>query len=163
MGAIAHKEPSKAYQEIRAVGDTMNERQDCTVIALALLCSTSYKRAHKALATAGRRSRCGCKTPVIKAAIEALGYTVREWSKAEHEEMMDSYGLPASKRVRTITTHHPRQTSQGEGVAEAWEGTHPNMLFITAKHCAAYKDNVVQDWALNRALYVKEIWEVNKK
>lgn len=162
MGYIVATTPNKLFYKNRLCGDDMNERMDCSVIAIAIACNVSYQKAHAALKAAGRRNRCGTKIPVSKAAIEALGFTVRQWTKKEHREMLKSYGLPKSKQVQTITTHHPRQTSQTEGVAEAWQHTHKNMIFITRKHMLAYKDHEVCDWSINKALYVTTVWEINK-
>jgi hypothetical protein len=161
MGFITPTTPNKLYRRNRIIGDDMNERMDCSVIAIAIACSVSYQAAHAALKTAGRRNRCGTKIPVSKAAIKALGYTVRQWTKVEMRAMLKSYGLPPSKCYANITTHHPRQTSQGTGVSDAWQETHSNMIFVTAKHMLAYKDHEVSDWSINKALYVKHVWEVN--
>jgi len=162
MGKIAYKKPNKVYRRINNIGASMNERQDCTVIAIAIACGVTYQEAHKALKDAGRRSRCGCKPAVSKKAIKALGYTVRQWTAREKQAMMRSYGLPPSKRVTNITTHHPRQTSQTDQVSDAWQDTHSNMIFATSKHMLAFKDHEVHDWSINRALYVKMVWEIDK-
>lgn len=162
MGYIKYKKPNKLYQVRNTIGSTMNERKDCTVIAVSIACNVSYQVAHKALKVAGRRSRCGCKLSVTKKAIKALGYKIRQWSQKEMRAMMVSYGLSPSKTVRHITTHHPRQVSQTEQVAAVWQETHNNMIFVTAKHMLAFKDHVVSDWSINKALYVQRIWEIDK-
>jgi len=161
MGIIAKTQPSKPYRNRRQISKDMNERKDCAVIAVSIACQVTYQVAHAALKTAGRRNRCGTKNTKVRKAIEALGFKVREWSRTEYNTMLKSYGLPPSKRYTTITTHHPRQTSQGGGVSDAWQDVHPNILFVTCNHIGAFRNHKLQDWSINNALYVKWVWEID--
>jgi len=162
MGYIAKTETSKPYRNRRQVSADMNEKKDCSVIAISIACQVTYQQAHAALKEAGRRNRCGVRNAIILEAIEALGYKVRKWTRKEYNDMLKSYGMSPSKRYRYITTHHPRQTSQGDGPAEAWSQVHPNILFVTSKHIGAFRNHVLQDWSINNALYVQWVLEVDK-
>lgn len=144
-------EAPKEYREARSVSDSMGERADCAVMAVAFACDVSYEKAHEALRLAGRKSREGTYPHTTRKAVESLGYRLVAWKTDEMQEMLDSYPFPC----KTITTHHPRRCHK------QWkdQGT---LLFSCRSHVLCVKDGVVLDWSINRSLHVHTVYSVEK-
>ena len=58
--------------------DTPQERRDCGVRALAVVCFITYEEAHAALKAVGRKNNCGTAASRLIKAAKALGYTLEK-------------------------------------------------------------------------------------
>lgn len=58
--------------------NTSNERRDCGVRALAVVCSCSYEEAHAALKSVGRKNNCGTSAVRLIKAAKILGYKLEK-------------------------------------------------------------------------------------
>lgn len=144
-----------AFNAMEEERKAVNEHRDCTVKALAILTGRSYGDCRKALAEAGRANRRGAFHTTQRKAIEALGFSIREWTSREKIELVMSY---PKKGIAGLTTHQPRRFPQ------AWAPHADKLLLLYSRgHVSAYRDGVVQDWAINRAKQVYMIWELTPK
>lgn len=161
MPRIKRCETSEVFGQLYANACQMNETNDCTVKAIALLCDTSYEAAHAALKAAGRQDRKGAYVHQQTKAIQALGFKLSYLgNRSIHTRARGYSDIIASypgvhKNCKSITTHHPRR------FPAAW-ANQPNMLMITRGHAAAFKDGRVHDWSENKALPVVELYAVEK-
>jgi hypothetical protein len=128
--------------------------RDCTVVAMSIVTGLSYATCHKALEEAGRKNGRGTYFAQQKAAYEALGFTVREWTSREVVDLIMSY---PKKGIAGLTTHQPRR------FAKAWAPHRDKALLLYSRgHVSACVGGVVQDWAINRAKQLYMVVEVTK-
>jgi len=142
------------YHSIQAESSSMNERNDCAVVAISIVTGVPYKEVHVALKDAGRKNREGTYQHESKRAIEALGFKARSWSFMEYQRMINSY--PANhSQLHNITSHHPNR------FPKQWAGK-TNLLLFSRHHVLALMDGKVQDWSVRNSLRIVYIWEITK-
>ena len=136
-----------------------SEKNDCGVKALAAVLNWDYKKAHKALADAGRNlDGDGTQDNEIRAALKANGFKVTFWSSQKIEARVRSYPGVHGRVLKNITTHHfARFPGCFEDTAEK------NLLVFTKGHVAGVVNNLNHDWTKGRAFRVVAIWEVTKQ
>lgn len=66
------------FDHLKTESIARGERNDCAVIAIAAVTGATYAEAHRALAEAGRVSRDGSYPEIMRAALSALGWAVRD-------------------------------------------------------------------------------------
>lgn len=133
----------------------MGRTKDCTVVALTIVTGLPYAECHAALKAAGRIDGRGCYMDVQLKALRTLGFVARRWSSREVCELILSY---PKKGIAGLTTHQPRR------FPKAWAPhAAKSLLLYTRGHVSAMKDGVVQDWAINKAKQVYEVWEVTNQ
>jgi len=121
------------YAVCQSISASMNERNDCTVKALAITAGIEYQQAHRILAVLGRKNsrglRCEHHTMVnkMRAAVMMADKIV---SKAEY---------PQGLTLKTIGQWRP----------------HGSWLVFTSGHVAAMIDGKVDDWAADSKRRVK--------
>lgn len=123
------------YVKADKVSIAMNESNDCSVKALAILTDTAYKVAHSVLSSLGRKPRKGAMLYDMFSAIRSLGW--------ELEEVTDSVNAKTVKKIATDPAF-----SRG------------HFLVYTSGHVVAVKHGKVEDWSEDRALRVKQVWIV---
>lgn len=69
------------YSKAKTISANHNERNDCSVKAVAIACDVPYKVAHKAFAKVGRINRKGVSLSQIDNAIKSLGF---KWEAVPH-------------------------------------------------------------------------------
>jgi hypothetical protein len=144
------------YLNVRCDSRSMNETNDCTVVAISIVCGVSYEVAHNALKTHGRKDRQGAYRGTQLRAIESLGFHVASVYRHHIKEgIIAKYPAPHNT-LQSATTHHP------ERFKKIWGALESNLLLFTKRHVSAYKDGVVKDWAKGKAKRVEEIWVVRK-
>ena len=118
---------------------SVGEANDCSVIALAIVCNTDYECARSALTDAGREVGQGADLWQIHKAANILGFKI---IKLENfiEDMIRSY--PVSKRTKYITTYHPKRFKK------YWLGV-PTLLLSCDTHIVAFRFGIVHDWSAN--------------
>lgn len=125
------------YKYLKAHSAQINERNDCTVIALCVVAKMPYAKAHAHLASHGRKARHGCHIHQWMAAYEAAGVELHEIAleaatmrSAEAELRAKYAGRKVLLRVR--------------GHVSAWDG---------AK---------IQDWAEGRLHRIEKAFLINQ-
>lgn len=156
MSRIPRTSLSDDFVNLKSEAGKIGERNDCSVKAISIACEVPYAEVHALLKDLGRKDRAA--TPIIlsRMAVKVLGFKIREWSFIERQGMIETYPSQHNN-LHSITTHHPRRFPQ------AWGDCHPNMIWVTPNHMLAVKGGVVQDWSINRALRVRQIWEIEKE
>ena len=124
------------YKTLREskVRKTLDERNDCSVIALAITTGESYGACWNALKDAGRPHQAGALITEMHAAAEALGYLL--------VDVTTSY--PEVKSTRTATKL-PKNRS---------------FLFVSTDHVSPVKGGKVADWAGGRRFRTEKIFQV---
>lgn len=122
------------YEDLLPVSKAMNERNDCAVIAIAVVTGNPYTLVHERFLKVGRRSRCHSTDGHIEQVLETFKLTLIDVTK---------FYEPSS--LRTIVPQLPEQG---------------NFLVTTRKHVSAVRKGLIQDWAEQRKLYVKGIFQV---
>lgn len=158
MPAAKRTELPAAYTQIMEdeARKALNEKRDCTVVALTVVTGLPYHTCHAALKEAGRKDRRGAYASDYITALKALGFAVRRWTSAEMVAMSRSYWDVYGKNVAGLTSHHPRR------FPKCWEGKGP-LLFRSRGHLAGVDANgVVHDWSINRSLRLIDVYSVEK-
>jgi len=89
-----------SFAAIKADASKFNERNDCSIKAVAFACNVDYLTAHDALRRAGRRNRQGATTTTIHRAVADLGFVVQELKRPRYSN--DVYRLDAHRNVKTM-------------------------------------------------------------
>tara|TARA_R110000803_G_scaffold126004_1_gene193482 strand:+ start:282 stop:674 length:393 start_codon:yes stop_codon:yes gene_type:complete len=111
------------------------DKNNCSVVAVAVSTGVAYGAAFKALEKAGRVRKRGATTGQIRKALDYLGYTTRTVEKD-------------FKTVRTVTDRLP---STG------------NFLAYTPSHVLSIRNGRVMDWTEGRRQRIYSVTEVIKK
>lgn len=120
------------YEELQASTERYGETNDCTVKALAQVCSISYEKAHNILRRLGRKGRDGTSMTNVFNAVRGLGYSV-EKSKVFGNTIGNSY-IPRNKIF----------------------------LIETSSHVIAAREGKALDYTEGRKHRILEVWEVKK-
>ena len=139
------------FNELRTSAKSFNEKNDCSVIAIAAATGCTYSDAHDAMRTAGRKPRKGAKNHQILAALESLGFTYSEHSI---ESLQTHY--PKKNKPKTITPSQVRQ------YPHIWQND-KTYLFFTNYHVLTVKNGDVIDWTDGRCHRVNYVVEVHGK
>lgn len=134
----------------------VNEKNDCTVMAMVTVTGLPYAVCHAALEAEGRKIGRGAYTHQYVKALASLGFEARRWSVAEMVNLSRSYWDLHRKQVANITTHHPRR------FPKCFEGKGPLMLKCNGHVAGMDANGVVHDWTINRSMRVIEIYSVTK-
>ena len=118
----------------------MNERNDCSVMALAITCRLTYKRAHEIMAYFGRRPRKGANTFSILSAAKSLGFEVTAVNNLVQ-------GSGCGYTVNTI----------GEKCKSGYY-----MAFVNG-HVLGVVNGDVYDWTEGRRHRIKEVYKITRK
>lgn len=123
------------YVKADKVSLAMNESNDCSVKALAILTDTAYKVAHAVLADLGRKPRKGAVLYDMFSAVRMLGW--------KREEVTDSVTAKTVKKIASDPVF-----------------SHGHFLIYTSGHVVAVKNGKVEDWSEDRALRIKQVWKI---
>lgn len=151
MARIKAVPPSKAFQELHDASKIMQENNDCTVKAVAIVTGIPYQQAHKKMADMGRKNGRGAFG--TERAIRELGFNLK---KVDIGEIIASYPKPHCKVLKNFTTHHPRRFPGCIDASKVY-------LAFSSGHAIAIKDGVVHCWSINRALRIISLYEVTPK
>lgn len=145
------------YTDLAAESYVIGELNDCTVKAIAIACNVPYKIAHKAMADVGRKKGHGAPLFKTIAAVESLGFTVKQhWTwDPYYRSIIASYPKP-HYNLKHITTYHPIR------FAEAWADK-PPMIFSMVGHVAGFRNGHLSDWSRTRYKQVRSILVVSPK
>lgn len=142
-----------SYTHLRAVSNSMNECNDCAVVAVAMAAEVSYPTAHEALKQAGRKDGQGTYTLSIIHALKSFGLKLEDVSP---RYFISRYPGNHSN-LKSVTSHHP------ERFHNVWaDGETYLMLVQGGHHILAIVDGVNHDWTKGTAKRAKTIYRVVK-
>lgn len=136
-----------SYRDAELAADRMGETNDCAVRAIAVSCGVSYKEAHEALRTQGRKKRGGASNFQWIAAIRELGFHVNEVTGHFQAEEFDATG---------------RKPLVFKTALKAPEHLDPDRRFIlqSSGHVAAWNGEEIVDWSKGTRTRIRQIFEV---
>jgi len=115
----------------------LSETNDCSVIATAIVCRTTYKVAHQTLFSHGRVNRKGVSNHVIRQAVKSRGFKV---SMAQPDRQ------PNGSKYTPKTVG--RRFNRGY-----------YLVFVNG-HVLAMVNGEVEDWSQNRRHHVNQVYKV---
>ena len=128
---------SKQYESLKGDSRAYGERNDCTVIATAVVTGCGYKTAHSLLRGFGRRRRSGFRY------YDNLDRILARFGLRANEETKEW----RRRGARTMITFE-RLSSRG------------TFLVFTGGHVSAVVDGKVHDWAKGRKKRVQAVYRV---
>lgn len=149
MATIKATPRTEAFNSLCNETAARNEKNDCSVKAVALVCGVSYDVAHAKMAELGRKSGRGASTTSIELAVIALGKKVEP---VNPKHVIKQYP-GVHKNLQNVTTHHPAR------FPDVWKDGKTYLAYIRG-HVLAIVDGVVHDWTVGRAKRVYRIREV---
>lgn len=122
------------YAFLRAVSNTMGEKNDCTVVCVAAVTATPYTIVHSMMKKMGRRDRCSTGNHITKAVIGQLGFRLFDVSRSFN-----------GRTIRAVapSLHHEKR-----------------YIIWSSRHVSAVIGGKVEDWADERGLFVQAITQV---
>ena len=150
---------SLEFRSARAVGNAMNEKNDCSVVALAIAFDLDYRHAHDAMRAVGRKDRRGAQDHHITQAIELVG------GKIERHEIFYKvdvkYGVESeTDRGNNRFTVCRKRGLTPNNVTEYIDPT-KRYLAYTKRHVFAIVEGRVHDWQEGRKFRIEELIEVS--
>lgn len=137
------------FETLSVEAKSFNERNDCTVKALAVGARISYAEAHEALRKKGRRNGKGFYSHAIVSELTARGFKV---SHVEPSDVVDSY--PAGHRGYVAPT-----MSHFDKYRKVYGNK--RLLVRVRGHVAFYDgENGLVDWSVGRSLRITDFWVV---
>lgn len=124
---------SNVYNAISKSSNKFNERNDCTVKAVSIVCGKTYNDSHTACAKLGRTHGKGMKSGVVLQVIESLKYTCTPIT------------LTRKYTVRTITQICNKDKKY--------------VAFVNG-HILAITDKNVDDWTAGRKHVIESLYEI---
>ena len=118
---------------LRSASQSMNETDDCVVIAVAVATGLNYREVHKAFEKAGRTPRKGTSTWKMEVAIRILGFRV---------EKLETW------KGKTCTSFKQPFSQRG--------------VVLTRDHAAGFVGGIIRDWTSERRHRIQEVWAVTK-
>lgn len=137
MPTITKPNWTQEFIDIQAVSNSIGEKNDCGVVAVALVTGCGYNEAHRQLKLEGRR-RHGCsKRWMYDAVLKRIGY--------EREDVTDYW----KRRAKTII-------SFGRVVDR-----HSYMVHISG-HVLAVTNGQVHDWTKGRRHRIQKVYKIKQ-
>lgn len=127
-----------------------NERNDCTVKALAIATGIDYLDAHTALKKQGRGDRQGCMKPQQEKALNSVGYSIERLARYKLTPSGRRCGVMKEYRGKTMTT-----------VAKYLDPSKVYWIY-TSGHVAAVVNGKVEDWTEGRRHRVLDVCEITR-
>lgn len=143
MGRILAKNHSYEFTALKDEAAKYGEKNDCSVVAVAMFTGCSYDTAREALANRGRINGQGVRNDIIMKALDDIGHPV---IALPMDGLINAYP-GRGVMLKNVTTHHPRRYPQ------VWEGM-LDFLMISRGHIAAFVGGEIHDWSVNRALRI---------
>jgi len=134
MRKLTHKQVRQKWLNITEQSMAMNERNDCSVKAVALATGVTYRASLDAHIDNGRRHRQGTPLTVTMRALKDLGFWPNE--------------LPEDERPKTIRS------------CQAELRTSNRYLVLVYNHFVAQVSGLVMCHTKNRLHRVKRIWRI---
>ena len=126
--------------EIEPERQTLNETNDCSVVAVSVALGLSYSESRELLCSHGRRHRGGATSEQIIKAVRSTGATC---------ELVLHFLEPWLVKCKT-------PISIEKNIPDG------NYLVFTSKHVFAVNDGTVMDWTRGRKHRVKLVYRIKK-
>lgn len=153
MAKIEFKKPTDVCAQMFAAAK--DDRNCCSVIAIAALAGISYDEAAEVLQRCGREKGKSTSYAVMQQAMQELGLGYRSLEYPERRALIDTYP-GAHKGLKSITPHHAVRFKK------AWEEAGiKNGLIFTQGHVMALRDGVVHDHQHQSMKRVVGLWLVD--
>lgn len=144
----------QTYTNLRKSGNSVDETNDCSVIAVAAVCNKSYMAAHKALSDQGRKHRKGATLRQILDTVDNFGFFAQ---RVDSRYFLDQCGTGSRGRVRkNVTTKHPKR------FPKVWKDGHTYLMSVRG-HVLAIVNGEVVDWTATKSFRAQGIWRIIKK
>lgn len=144
------------FKQLRAEGNAQGERNDCSVIAVAVVCGVSYATAHRAMAANGRRPRGRAEHGSTEQSVRDLGCETRHL-------MGWDFSTPENVQHKTLPLYHVLRKGKTMTSIEPLLQRHYSgrrFLIGVRGHIAAFDGQRLQDWSQGRRHKVIKIVEV---
>jgi hypothetical protein len=152
MPRIKNTGVSATYAVLDAEARQHDERNDCTVKAVAAATGKPYAEVHALLARLGRKNGRGTSLTNMRAALTTLGFTRTLVNPAD---FIERYPRPHRDVLQSVTTHHPERFNK------VWRDGCTYILFTSGwRHTLAVINGNNADWTKDRAKRIVEIWLV---
>ena len=136
---------SKLYKKVDKVSHSLNESNDCSIKALAIVTQQPYGIVHTMLSRLGRKSRRGTLTAEAIATIHNLGFKV---VKVRSPQYVNKHSKTGHSQYTTKTLHKCVGVQTGR-----WFG-------MTSTHSFAFVNGKVHDWSDDRKFRVVVMWKI---
>lgn len=140
---------TETYQQMRNAATAANENNDCSVVAVAVVCGVDYATAHKTMADNGRKKGCAACNSAIKQSVIDCG---KNLIKVTPESFIMRYSK-AHRMLKNVTTHHPERFNK------IWADGKTYMIF-TKGHVLSIVNGENHDWTKGKAKRARYIYEV---
>jgi len=127
-------------KQLAAKSKSFGEKNDCAVLAVAVVCNASYEEAHATLKRLGRKDGKGTPVEVIFAAVRALGCHVTFGDRINHN----------GRNMQRLTVRRV-----GAAIPKG------RWLVLCRGHVLAVKDGEVMDWTDGRRHQARFAWQVS--
>ncbi|MAL00694.1 MAG: hypothetical protein CL536_00860 [Alcaligenaceae bacterium] len=151
---------SDLFRKMERRSNKWNERNDCTVKALAIATGKTYEQAHGALALRGRNFRKGTTMSAVWKAARDLGFTEKEiycryFSERDHLFAPDKERAKKMRRSRwakgkTIKSIKPYLPKRGA------------FLISTSTHVLCVRAGEVHDWTSDRRHRIVKVHHITR-
>lgn len=146
------KVTEKNYLDAKNISAAMGESNDCSVIALSLACSKTYKQAHAVMAGLGRAKGGPAKTVDILEAVGKLGCVA---TKINQRELIEANYPKAHHILKHVSTHHPARFNK------FWKNGNSYLLFVKG-HVLAIVDGQTLDWTAKNQKQGQALYQIAK-
>jgi len=121
-------------EKIQKDSDSLNEKNDCAVKAVAIVANHPYKCTHRLFEAAGRKSKKGTAFYITKKVLRSLGCHIKQTKQFD---------------ARTVRTLEKQLPAEGR------------FLIRTSNHILAVIDGKIIDWTKGRLHRICHIYEVS--
>lgn len=146
MARVKAENRDKDYIEMRNLGTSLKETNDCSVISTALAAGITYEQSLNLYSEAGRKNRRGVSTFVIAYALTNL----KEQYGIDFSLMpaIDKIALAHKAKVNTLTFNN---------IIRALDKS-KNYIIVGKRHMVAYRDGRIADWSEGTKSLIEDVY-----
>ncbi len=146
MARVKVEDRDKTYADMRILGTSLKETNDCSVISTALAAGITYEQSKKLYSEAGRKNRRGVNTFVIAHALTNL----QEQYGIDFSLMLaiDKIALAKKAKVKTLTFNN---------IIRALDKS-KNYIIVGKRHMVAFRDGRIADWSEGTKSLIEDIY-----
>ena len=134
------------YDDLRKVSNSMNEHNDCSVVAVAAFLKKPYEEVHAMFEKHGRKKGQGVFNYTIYEVLKAFGclpVTDHFWEGSKMMNRIKARYPKAAQKCKNITTKH------FSFFPEAFKEEGPMLVFVRG-HVACFDGETLQDWSIKK-------------
>lgn len=141
---------TELYNSIQKDSAKVNERNDCTIVAITVATDRPYIEVKAALEAAGKYRHKGCRQQIQIKALKALGFKAQE---VHPQFFIDQYPEVHKRQLKNVTTHQPDRFPYVFRDGKTY-------LLYTPSHVTAMINGRVHDWTRGCRKKVVGIFEI---